>query len=128
MFILVRKYVYALHDVFGCDSNRDDDKELPVPELRGELSTILFVPVKDSDLASSESSPVQYICPKDCFVTLNEAEEPHRKIFTFVNFGSDGNSFLESCCAKKSPNASDIISKILPDPQGYLKTLGNAKL
>lgn len=55
-------------------------------------------------------------------------KEHYRGVFPFVDFGPNGNSFLESCCAKKSPDASDIVRKILGDPRKYLKDLGNADL
>ncbi|KAG8216244.1 hypothetical protein J3R82DRAFT_8285 [Butyriboletus roseoflavus] len=99
--------------------------KLPIPKLREQLSTIPFVPVKNLDPLSSESSPIKYICPKDCLITSNEMKRQHRDIFPFVSFGQHGNGFLDDCRAKKSPDASDIISKILENPRGYLKALQN---
>jgi len=55
----------------------------------------------------------------------SDTMEHYRSIFPFVDFGQHGNNFLESCCAKKSLDASDIIKKIVQNPQGYLKALRN---
>ena len=100
-------------------------KELPFPKLQEQVSIIPFVPVKNLDPSSSESSPIKYICPKDCLITSEETKQHHRDIFPFVDFGQNGNNFLDSCRAKKSPDALDIVGKILEDPQGYLEALGN---
>ena len=88
------------------------------------MSTIRFVPVKTPGASSSEPSPIEYFPPKECFITSADTKEHYRNIFPFVDFGQNGNSFLESCCAKKSPDASDIVRKIVQDPQKYLKALG----
>ena len=111
--------------MLGYESDRDK-KELSIPQLR-ELSEIPFVPVKSPTHSSSEPSPIEYFPPNQCFITSPDTQEHkhYRSIFPFVNFGQNGNSFLESCCAKKSPDASDIIRKIVENPQSYLKALRN---
>lgn len=73
----------------------------------------------------SSGSPIEYLPPKDCFILSADTKEHYRDIFPFVDFGQNGNSFLESCCAKKSPDASDIVRKILQDPRKYLEALRN---
>ncbi|KAI9571053.1 hypothetical protein HD554DRAFT_2169413 [Boletus coccyginus] len=91
----------------------------PIPKLCKQLSIIPFVPVKSpkhlSSELSPEPSPIEYFPPNKCFITSPNMEkhEHYRSIFPFVDFGQNGNSFLESCCAKKSPDASDIIRKIV---------------
>ena len=103
-----------------------DHKGIPIPKLREQLSTIPFVPAKSPGPSSSEPSRIKYFPPKECFITSADTKEHHRKIFfPFVDFGQNGNSFLESCCAKRSPNASDIALKIMQDPGKYLQVLGN---
>ncbi|KAH0831364.1 hypothetical protein J3R83DRAFT_14027 [Lanmaoa asiatica] len=82
--------------------------KLPSSKLREDLSKIPFVPVKSSN-PSSELAPID---------TISD-------IFPFVDFGQNGNSFLDSCCAKKSPDASDIARRILQDPRSYLEALRN---
>ncbi|KAH0831350.1 hypothetical protein J3R83DRAFT_14012 [Lanmaoa asiatica] len=119
--ISVSRYVLG----YGSDCNH---KELSIPKLREQLSKIPFVPMKNPCHSSSESSPIQYICPKDCFISSADMKEHHRYIFPFVDFGQNGNSFLDSCCAKKSPDVSDIVRKILQDPQRYLEALGDTDL
>ncbi|KAH0831140.1 hypothetical protein J3R83DRAFT_13710 [Lanmaoa asiatica] len=96
-----------------------------IPKLREDLSRIPFVPVKGLGTSSSASSPIEYICPKDCFTTSADTKEHYRDIFPFVDFGQHGNGFLESCCAKKLPDVSDIVHKILQDPPSYLEVLRN---
>jgi hypothetical protein len=121
-FISIRKYVYISRYVPGYDSDCDH-KELPMLELREQLSKIPFVPVEGGP-SSSEPSSREYFPPKECFITSSDTKEHYRNIFPFVDFGQNGNSFLESCCAKKSPDASDIVRRIVQDPQRYLKALG----
>ncbi|KAI9567656.1 hypothetical protein HD554DRAFT_2192361 [Boletus coccyginus] len=106
--------------------------KLPIPKLREQLSIIPFVPVKSPKHSSSEpspepSSPIEYFPPNECFITSPDTKEHehYRSIFPFVDFRQNANSFLESCCAKKSPDASDIARKIVKNPQGYLNALGN---
>ena len=110
--------------MLGYDSDRDH-KEPPMLKLREQLSTIPFVPVKCTGHSSSEPSPIVYFPPKECFIASSDTKEHYRNIFPFVDFGQNGNGFLESCCAKKSPDASDIVRKIVQDPQRYLEALRN---
>jgi len=127
-FIPLRKYVLCYMLGYGFDRVQ---KELPIPKLREQLSIIPFVPVKSPKHSSSEpspeQSPIEYFPPNQCFITSPDTEEHehYRSIFPFVDFGQNGNSFLESCCAKKSPDAPDIIRKIVQNPQRYLKALRN---
>ena len=107
--------------MLGYDSDHDH-KELPILKLREQFSVIPFVPVKSS---TSKHSIIEYFPPKECFIVSSDTKEHYRNIFPFVDFGQNGNSFLESCCAKKSPNASDIVRKIVQDPQRYLEALEN---
>ena len=110
--------------VFGCrsDSKRE---ELPYQELREQLSTISFVPVKTPGPSSSEPPTIEYLSPKECFVMSSDSKEHYRKNFPYVDFRQEGNSFLEACCAKKSPDTSDIVRKIVQDPHRYLTALEN---
>ncbi|KAG9310203.1 hypothetical protein JVU11DRAFT_9845 [Chiua virens] len=99
--------------------------KLPIQKLREHLSTISFVPVKNSSVSSSQSSFIDYISPEDCFVGSTEAEAHHRRVFSFVDFGPNGCAFLEHCGARKSPEPSDIARKICQDPKRYLEALEN---
>ncbi|KAF8558574.1 hypothetical protein OG21DRAFT_1075395 [Imleria badia] len=102
---------------------------VPIPTLREQFSTIPFVPVKSLGPSSSEPTPIEYFPPKECFIKSSNTKEHYHNIFPFVDFSRDGsnhgNKFLEYCCAKESPDASDVVRKIVQDPQRYLRALGN---
>ncbi|KAF8123691.1 hypothetical protein EV363DRAFT_1455306 [Boletus edulis] len=99
--------------------------KFPILKLRERFSTIPFVLAKSPGPSYSEPSSITYFPPKDCFIASPDMKEHYRNIFPIVDFGQTGNSFLESCCAKKSPDASDMARKIVEDPRKYLTALGN---
>ncbi|KAG9310182.1 hypothetical protein JVU11DRAFT_9807 [Chiua virens] len=99
--------------------------KLPIQKLGEHLSTIPFVPVKNSSVSSSQPSSIDYISPKDCFIGSTDAKAHHRRVFSFVDFGQNGGAFLEHCGARKSPEPSNIARKICQGPERYLEALEN---
>ncbi|KAG9310204.1 hypothetical protein JVU11DRAFT_9846 [Chiua virens] len=99
--------------------------KLPIQKLGEHLSTIPFVPVKNSSVSSSRPSFIDYISPKDCFIGSTDAKAHHHRVFSFVDFGQNGGAFLEHCGARKSPEPSDIARKICQGPERYLEALEN---
>ncbi|KAG9310196.1 hypothetical protein JVU11DRAFT_9834 [Chiua virens] len=99
--------------------------KLPIQKLGEHLSTIPFVPVKNSSVSSSRPSTIDYISPKDCFIGSTDAKAHHHRVFSFVDFGQNGGAFLEHCGARKSPEPSDIARKICQGPERYLEALQN---
>lgn len=82
-----------------------------------ELSRTSFVPLENSTI----------IAPKDCYVGTPVASF-HSKLFTFVDFGNHGNSFLVECQAKKNPIPEDMAKVLVYNPKKFLEAVGSKAL
>ena len=69
----------------------------------------------NSDLVMNE--------PKECYFDCIGGHNPKflPKLFTFVNFGLEANSFLGRCRTKPYPDLTDIMHKLLDGPRPFLE-------
>ena len=63
--------------------------------------------------------------PKDCYFQCIGGHKPEflSKLFTFVNFGLEANTFLKECKTKPYPEVPDIMHKLLDAPRPFLEAV-----
>ncbi|KAJ3533672.1 hypothetical protein NMY22_g7241 [Coprinellus aureogranulatus] len=79
-----------------------------------ELSQIPFVPTASGRLQ-----------PSQCYIGNQSNNSIHSALFTFVDFGSIGNSFLMACGAKQEPSIEEIARVLLESPAKYYQLCGD---
>ncbi|TBU28918.1 hypothetical protein BD311DRAFT_721461 [Dichomitus squalens] len=81
-------------------------------ELRA-LSQFPFVPVKGANGAIRHLPPVQ------CYFKGDSNAQFHSKLFTFVDFGTTANTFLNACGVKHEPSVEEIAKILLDNPRQF---------
>lgn len=65
------------------------------------------------------------LAPKNCFVG-KPSSEFYSKLFSYIDFGELGNSFLSSCQAKREPTVDDIALALIDNPGRFYDLAGAA--
>ncbi|KAI9741967.1 MAG: hypothetical protein M1834_000356 [Cirrosporium novae-zelandiae] len=82
------------------------------------LTRAAIVPIFDGKSEGKMSTP-RFVAPAECF--LGESEV-FGEIFEFVNFGSEGNSFLLKCGSKHEPSTIEIARLMVREPARVYST------
>ena len=73
---------------------------------------------------SPDSTDPQLMPPNQCYFKGESNHQLYSKLFTFVDFGTSANSFLNACGTKGEPSVEDIVMILLRDPQKFLQLIG----
>ncbi|KAH9061941.1 hypothetical protein EDB87DRAFT_1716602 [Lactarius vividus] len=83
------------------------------PEELRKLSETPFVPVK----STGGEGVIQRLPPKRCYFAGIGVTKLHARHFSFVDFGSRANRFLEACGVKYKPHVEEVAQILLADPR-----------
>jgi hypothetical protein len=87
----------------------------------------LGVDFSKTDLITLSSSPFvlvkgvesRWLPPKQCYFAGGSQASFHSKLFVFVDFGYQANSFLSACGMNQQPSVEEIALILLHDPQQF---------
>ena len=80
-----------------------------------ELSSLPIVPIVDQ----SNKQSMRRMVPSQCYFGGEARGRFHSKLFVFVDFGQQANSFLSACGAKREPSVEEIASMLLANPHQF---------
>lgn len=62
--------------------------------------------------------------PNRCYFKGGSHQEFYSRLFSFVDFGTSANSFLNACGTKEEPSAEDIAELMSHDPHKFFELIG----
>ncbi|KAH8828511.1 hypothetical protein DL96DRAFT_1603553 [Flagelloscypha sp. PMI_526] len=86
------------------------------PSLRN-LVLSLIVPIE-------EKGVIRRVAPRQCFFNNPRSASFHSSLFTFIDFGTKGNTFLSACGTQREPSVEQLALKLLENPLNFYKLTG----
>lgn len=85
------------------------------------LSQMPIVPTKHVPQfgESAQTTGLRWLPPSQCYFTGDSRPQFHSKLFSFVDFGSRGNTFLTACGTKHEPSVEDVTRILLENPHQF---------
>jgi hypothetical protein len=115
-----RYFAYLFSRLSGCDTHcpqSHSHHSALTDDQIFDLSNLPFVPVPKNQ------TDIQLLAPRNCFVGKSSSEF-YSKLFSYIDFGELGNSFLSSCQAKREPTIDDIALALIDNPERFYSLAG----
>ncbi|KZT22896.1 hypothetical protein NEOLEDRAFT_1137233 [Neolentinus lepideus HHB14362 ss-1] len=89
-----------------------------------QLKTLSQMPIVPTRSNGAEKSDIRMLPPCQCYFAGDSDGQVHSKLFVYVNFGPQANSFLMACGAKNKPSVNEIAQMMLGDPRRFYNEVG----
>ncbi|KII91548.1 hypothetical protein PLICRDRAFT_512049 [Plicaturopsis crispa FD-325 SS-3] len=85
-----------------------------------ELKSLSQMPIVPTTLqGAGKTASTQRLSPSQCYFDGQSRAQFHSKLFVFVDFGSQANSFLSACGTKHEPSVEEIANILLANPRDF---------
>ena len=111
--------------LFGYFSSRTGEREFAqqYPKLRDALIVPTVPKQRSSNLMFPEKSEdVKLLAPSHVYIGKSDM---YKDIFSFVDFGDDGNRFLLACGSSHEPTRSQVAAQLASEPARVLGIVGS---
>ncbi|TFK45667.1 hypothetical protein OE88DRAFT_1668942 [Heliocybe sulcata] len=92
--------------------------------MPSQLKTLSQMPIVPTRSVGTEKSVVRMLPPGQCYFAGDSDGQVHSKLFVYVDFGPQANSFLMACGAKNKPSVDEIAQMMLGDPRRFYSEVG----
>ncbi|EPQ50301.1 hypothetical protein GLOTRDRAFT_82416 [Gloeophyllum trabeum ATCC 11539] len=89
-----------------------------------QLKTLSQMPIVPTRHNVGDKSTIRMLPPSQCYFAGDSDGQVHSKLFVYVNFGPQANSFLMACGAKNKPSVDEIAQMMLGDPRRFYSEVG----
>ncbi len=95
-----------------------------------KLSNIAFIRAANQRLGATPGETL-LLRPSEVFFrptseSASEVYELYKSFFHFIDYGKQGNAFLEACGVKQQPSVDQLANLIVQDPRRFLKLAGSS--
>lgn len=86
-----------------------------------KLSRLLIVPIESplTKVDDKGGNAIRLMAPSQCYFKKDAQAQIHSKLFTFVDFGTQANQFLNACGTKHEATVEEIAQILLENPHRF---------